>query len=94
MILQIIQQIIQMFDKIQIILMMKPSISNNRILRLNKLHCKPKSQKNKFSNIALPVIFLRIIHTGVLSIEEESKLFTKKIRDVSKGEKLIKERIS
>ena len=36
MILKIIQQIIQMFDKIQMILMMKMSISNNRITRLNK----------------------------------------------------------
>ena len=34
MILKIIQQIIQMFDKIQMILMMKTSISNNRISRL------------------------------------------------------------
>ena len=36
MILKIIQQINQMFDKIQMILMMKTSISNNCILRLNK----------------------------------------------------------
>ena len=40
MILKIIQQIIKMFDKIQMILMMKTSISNNRISRLNKLMCK------------------------------------------------------
>ena len=33
--LKIIQQINQMFDKIQMILMMKTSISNNRISRLN-----------------------------------------------------------
>ena len=35
MILKIIQQIIQMFDKIQMILMMKTSISKNHISRLN-----------------------------------------------------------
>ena len=36
--LKIIQQIIQMFDKIQMILMKKSSISNNRISRLNDLN--------------------------------------------------------
>ena len=55
---------------------------------LNKVHYKPKSERNNFSNIALPVMFLINIHTGVLSIEEESELF-KKIRDLSKGKKLI-----
>ena len=41
MILKIIQQIIQMFDKIQMILMMKTSISNNRMSRLKKSNfCK------------------------------------------------------
>ena len=35
MILKVIQQIIQMFDKIQMIVMMETSISNNHITRLN-----------------------------------------------------------
>ena len=39
MILKIIHQTIQMFDKIQMTLMMKTSISNNRILRLNNVSC-------------------------------------------------------
>ena len=34
MMLKIMQQIIEMFDKIQMILMMKTTISNNRISRL------------------------------------------------------------
>ena len=49
MILKIIQQINQMFDKIQMILMIKTSISNNRISRLNQ----------NFSDETLPVIKLR-----------------------------------
>ena len=57
--------------------------------QLNNVHYKPKSEKNNFSNIAFSVTFLINIHTGVLSIEEESELFTK-IIDLSQGEKLIK----
>ena len=57
--------------------------------QLNNVHYKPKSEKSNFSNIAFSVTFLINIHTGVLSIEEESELFTK-IIDLSQGEKLIK----
>ena len=52
MILKIIQQIIQMFDKIQMILMMKMSVSSNRILRLNSLVNEDWLHK-EFRNIAI-----------------------------------------
>ena len=45
--------------------------------QLNKVHYKLKSEKSNLSNVALPVMFLIDIHTGVLSIEEESELSKK-----------------
>ena len=62
-------------------------------IKLNNLNYKVKSGKNyNFSITSLPSIFLRNIHTGVISIKdadkEESKLF-KELSNINKSEKQV-----